>query len=96
MLEDPRIMRMALHAQMNHPFRLPALAPFTDDELRSVTAPTVVIVAGKSAPFAARVQASRARLIPHAEVVVVPDARHDVSWTHVDLCASHVGQAGEG
>ena len=96
MLEDPRIMRMALHAQMNHPFRLPAVAPLTDDELRSITAPAVVIVAGKSAPFAPRVQTARARLIPRAKVVVVPDARHDVSWTHVDLCVSHIGQGNEG
>jgi pimeloyl-ACP methyl ester carboxylesterase len=58
-------------------------------------APTAVVVAGKSAPFAAAVQASRARLIPHAEVVVVPDARHELSWTHVDLCASHVGQGAD-
>jgi len=94
MLEDPRIMRMALHAQMNHPFKLPGVAPFSDVELRSVTAPTVVVVAGKSAPFAARVQAVRARLIPHAEVVVVPGARHDVSWTHVDQCVSHIPLTG--
>jgi hypothetical protein len=46
MLEDPRIVRMALHAQRNHRFKLPGAAPFTDDELRSITAPTTVIVAG--------------------------------------------------
>ena len=90
LLEDPRIMRMALHGQMNHPFKLPELAPFTDDELRSVTAPTVVIVAGKSAPFSARVQATRAQLIPNAEIDVIRGARHEVSWTHVDQCASHL------
>jgi pimeloyl-ACP methyl ester carboxylesterase len=94
MLEDPRIMRMALDAQRNHRFRLPGAAPFTDDELRSVTAPTVVVVAGKSAPFAPAVQAARARLIPNAEVDVVRGAHHEVSWTHVDHCVPHITRAG--
>jgi pimeloyl-ACP methyl ester carboxylesterase len=88
MLADRRIMRMALHGQMNHPFRLPGVEPLGDDQLRSVTAPALVIVAGKSAPFAPKVQAARARLIPDAEVDVLPGARHDVSWTHVDHCVT--------
>lgn len=52
LLDDPRIVRMALHGQMNHPFRPPGVESLTDDELQSITAPTVVIVAAKSAPFA--------------------------------------------
>jgi pimeloyl-ACP methyl ester carboxylesterase len=93
MLGDPRIMRMALHAQRNHRFKLPGAAPFADDELRSVTAPTTVIVAAKSAPFAAQVQATRAHLIPNAKVEVIRNAHHDVSWTHVDHCVALIGQA---
>jgi pimeloyl-ACP methyl ester carboxylesterase len=92
LLEDPRIMRMALHGQMNHPFRLPGVAPLTDDELRSITAPTLVIVAGNSAPFSPRIQAERARLIPDAEVHVLRGAGHEVSWTHVDHCAARLRQ----
>ncbi len=83
-------MRMALHAQRNHPFRLPEAAPLTDDELRSISAPAAVIVAEKSAPFAARVQAERARLVPHADVTVIPGAGHEVSWTHVDECVAQL------
>lgn len=90
MLEDPRVMRMALHAQRNHPFRLPAAEPLTDDELRSISAPTAVLVAEKSAPFASKVQAARARLIPHADVVVIRGARHELSWTHVDQCVAQL------
>jgi pimeloyl-ACP methyl ester carboxylesterase len=86
LLEDVRVMRMALHAQQNHPFRLPAPEPFSDEELRAITAPTRVIVAGRSAPFAADIQAARAALIPTATVEVVPDAGHEISWSHVDLC----------
>jgi pimeloyl-ACP methyl ester carboxylesterase len=86
LLEDPRVMRSAFHAQRNHRFLLPWPTPLTDDELRAVSAPTVAIVAQKSAPFAARIQAERARLIPNAKVVVVSGARHDLSWSHLDDC----------
>jgi pimeloyl-ACP methyl ester carboxylesterase len=85
-------MRIALHAQMNHRFRLPGVEPLTDEELQSITTPTVVIVAGKSAPFAPRVQAERAGLIPNGDVEVIRGARHDVSWTHVDQCVAHLSQ----
>jgi pimeloyl-ACP methyl ester carboxylesterase len=93
MLEDPRVMRIALHAQMNHSFGLPGVAPLTDEELQSITARTVVVVAGKSAPFAPRVQAERAGLIPSAEVDVIRGAGHEVSWTHVDHCIARMIQA---
>jgi pimeloyl-ACP methyl ester carboxylesterase len=93
LLDDPRIVRMALHGQMNHPFRLPGVDPFTDDQLQSITAPTVVIVAAKSAPFAASIQVERARLMPNADVEVVPGARHDVSWSHVDPCVGLVARS---
>jgi pimeloyl-ACP methyl ester carboxylesterase len=93
LLEDPRIMRMALHGQMNHPFRLPGVEPLTDEELQSITVPTVVIVAAKSAPFAPQVQAERAELIPNAEIEIIPGAHHDVSWTHVDHCAAHLSHS---
>jgi pimeloyl-ACP methyl ester carboxylesterase len=92
MLEDPRVMRIALHAQLNHPFRLPGVAPLTDEQLRSITAPTVVIVAGNSAPFAPRVQAERAGLIPSVEVDIIRGAGHEVSWTHVDHCIARINQ----
>ncbi len=88
MLEDPRVMRMALHAQRNHPFGLPTAEPLTDEELRSISAPTAAIVAEKSAPFASQVQAARARLIPNADVVVISGARHELSWTHADECVA--------
>jgi pimeloyl-ACP methyl ester carboxylesterase len=93
MLEDPRVMRIALHTQMNHQFRLPGVVPLTDEELQSITARTVVIVAERSAPFSPVVQAERAVLIPSAEVDVIPGAGHEVAWTHVDQCFSRMSQA---
>jgi pimeloyl-ACP methyl ester carboxylesterase len=92
LLDDPRVVRLALHGQMNHPFRLPGVDPLTDDDLRAITAPALVIVAGNSAPFAPAVQAERARLIPDAQVDVLRGAGHEVFWTHVDHCVTGLRQ----
>ena len=83
-------MRMALHGQRNHPFGLPHPEPLSDAALSSITVPTSVIVAGKSAPFAPHVQVERAALIPGAVVDVVPGAGHEISWSHVDFCVDRL------
>ena len=93
LLEDRRLMRMALRGQRNHPFRLPKPEPLTDAQLAAIRVPTTVIVAGRSAPFDPRVAAARARTIPGATVDVLDDAGHEVSWSHVDRCLSHVESA---
>ena len=65
--------------------------PLTDHELRSISGPTAVLVAEKSAPFASKAAApARAGLIPHANVVVIKGARHELSWTHVDECVAQL------
>jgi pimeloyl-ACP methyl ester carboxylesterase len=89
LLEDPRLMKMTLHGQMSHVTRTPKADPFTDDELRSITAPATVVVARRSAPFDPEVAAERARLLPNVTVDVI-DAGHEVMWTHVDRCVAHV------
>jgi pimeloyl-ACP methyl ester carboxylesterase len=86
-------MKMALLGQMNHPFGLPPPTPLTDDELRSIAAPTTAVIAARSAPFDPTVAARRATLIPNATVDVVEGAGHEVSWTHVERCTSHVTNA---
>jgi pimeloyl-ACP methyl ester carboxylesterase len=90
MLENPKIMRMALAGQTTHRFGLPKPDPLPDHELAAVAVPTTVVVAGHSAPFSPTIAAQRATLIPGAVVDVVPGAGHEVSWTHVDRCVAHV------
>jgi pimeloyl-ACP methyl ester carboxylesterase len=92
LLEDPRLMKMTLHAQMSHVTRTPRADQLSDDELRSITAPTTVVIASHSAPFDPKISTARARLIPNASVDVI-DAGHEVMWTHVERCASHVTTA---
>jgi pimeloyl-ACP methyl ester carboxylesterase len=86
LLDDPRLMRLGFQGQRNHPFKLPAPDPFTDDELHSVDVPTTIILAGKSAAFSPTIALQRARLIPNAVIDVVDGAGHEVSWSHVDRC----------
>lgn len=93
LLEDPRLMRMAFHAQRNHPFRMPQPEPLTDEQLAAIAAPTTVLIAGRSAPFEPRRAAERARHIPGATVDIVEGAGHDLSWSHPDRCLAHLTAA---
>lgn len=93
LLEDPRLMRMGLHGQRNHPYRLPKPEPLNDSQLAAINVPTTVVVAGRSAPFDPRITAERSRLIPGAEVDVVDGAGHEISWSHVERCLAHLTSA---
>ncbi len=90
LLEDPRLMRLGLLGQTNHPVGMPAPVELSDDELRSITAPTTAVIAGRSAPFEPTLAAHRASLVPGVDVDVVEGAGHEVMWSHVDRCATHV------
>jgi pimeloyl-ACP methyl ester carboxylesterase len=90
LLEDPRVMKMALLGQTNHRFGLPGIVELPDDELRSISAPATAVIAGRSAPFEPQLAARRAALIPTAVVDVVDGAGHEVMWTHVDRCVDHI------
>ena len=93
LLEDPRLMKLALLGQTNHPFGLPQPIVLTDDELRSIDVPTRVVIAGRSAPFEPKLAAQRAALIPDVVIDVVDGAGHEVMWSHVERCLSHVTNA---
>lgn len=90
LLEDPRLMKLALLGQMNHPFGMPNPVELSDDELRSITVPTTAVIAGRSAPFEPKLAAERAALVPGAVVDVIHGAGHEVMWTHVDRCVAHI------
>jgi pimeloyl-ACP methyl ester carboxylesterase len=91
LLDDKRAIRLALYGQINHPPRIPRLLPFTDDELRSITVPSAVLVGEKTEPFDANELISRAKtLIPHANVKLVPNAGHAFPLDHIDLVLSYI------
>jgi len=87
MLEDKRIMRMGLHGQLHHPPRFPPLEPFSDDQLRSISVPAVVLVGEHSEMLDANLIVHRARTcIPTVEAGVVRDAGHALTVSHIDEC----------
>ncbi len=91
LLDEKRAIRLALYGQLNHPPRIPRLLPFSDDELRSITIPTAVLVGEKTEVFDAHELINRARtLIPHADVTLVPNAGHAFPLDHIDLVLSYL------
>ena len=93
LLDDKRAIRLMLYGQINHPPRIPRLLPFTDDELRAIAVPVVVLVGARTEPFDPDEVVSRAKaLIPHATVALVPDAGHAFPVDHIDLVLACVEQ----
>jgi pimeloyl-ACP methyl ester carboxylesterase len=90
LLNDKRAIRMALHGQLNHPLRVPPLLPFSDQELRSISVPVVVLVGERTEVFDRTEVVERATLIPRAHVEVVPNAGHAFPVDHVELVVSRL------
>ncbi len=85
-LEDKRIMRMALHAQVNHPSRLFPAGPVTAEELGAVTVPVLVLLGEKSpVHHPSEVRDRAMELLPDVRVEIVPDAGHALPLSHTDL-----------
>jgi len=91
LLDDPRVLRAAFYAQRHHRTRQVRPDPLTDDQLRSIDHPTVVMVAAKSEVFRSTALHDRAAaLLPHAEVELVPTAGHALVTSHLDLLTSRL------
>jgi pimeloyl-ACP methyl ester carboxylesterase len=76
LLEDRRAMRMVLGAQVHHPFRLP-MALLSDDDLRRVTVPTLLLIGARSEIYEPRSIRERAEAVmPDVDAVIVPDVGH--------------------
>jgi pimeloyl-ACP methyl ester carboxylesterase len=91
MLEDPRLLRVALNGQLNHRSRLLPAQPLTDDQLQSIDQPALLFLGEKSAVFPAREVGTRAdALLPRAEIEVVPGAGHALSASDADALARRI------
>jgi pimeloyl-ACP methyl ester carboxylesterase len=91
LLVDPRVVRVALNGQLNHRSRLFPAEPLTDDQLRSISQPALLLLGEKSAVFPASEVRTRAEaLLPRAEIEVVPGAGHAVAASHADSLAERI------
>ena len=59
---------------------------FSDDELRSVQAPTLLLIGQQEVIYDPAASVERARkLIPHIEADLIPNARHDLAYFQANL-----------
>lgn len=63
---------------------------FTDDQLRAISAPTLVVIAGRSIIHDPAKAAARAELVPGAAVELWPDASHALNGEFPDRVADRV------
>lgn len=83
-LSDDEVMSLA-GAMMGFRRRLPVPPPMTDDELRAIATPTVVLLGERSQLYDASMVAQRLRTLTRAEVEVVPGAGHDLPMCAPEL-----------
>ncbi|HLM63068.1 MAG TPA: alpha/beta hydrolase [Acidimicrobiales bacterium] len=85
MLEDKRLLRLALYGQVHHRTRLLRPEPLSDDRLGSIEQPVLLILGAKSEVFpAAEVRARAETLLRRVEFDAVPGAGHAVALSHVE------------
>ena len=60
------------------------------ESIRKINAPTLLLSGAKSYPFLALITEELARLLPHRENIVFPDAGHQMWYQHPDKCRSDV------
>ena len=90
LVEEPRIMRLSLYGQINHPVRVVPPETLTDDQLRSIDTPALVLLGEKTVIYRAEEAAVRARSMPDARVEIVPDAGHALPVSHFDLVLDRI------
>jgi pimeloyl-ACP methyl ester carboxylesterase len=76
LLEDRRMMRMAISAQVGHPFRLP-IDILSDADLARLSVPTLLLIGEQSEIYDARAVRARAEAaMPCVDAVVIPGVGH--------------------
>jgi pimeloyl-ACP methyl ester carboxylesterase len=90
-LDDRRVMRMARLGYRKHPFRLPPPEPLTDDQLRAITTPSLILLGERSAVHRATLVAQRVHaLMPSAQLDFVADAGHALPVSHAVAIAERI------
>ena len=87
LVEDRRMLRLLREGNFRHRLGTPQPHPLTDDELRVIASPMLVLLAEKSEIYRSpSAVASRAQaLVPDAEVEIVAGAGHALPVSHADL-----------
>jgi pimeloyl-ACP methyl ester carboxylesterase len=87
---DSAVGRLIASGMAEYRGALPRPEYFTDDQLRAVKAPTLVVIAGRSIIHHPARAAARAELVPGATVQLWPDASHALNGEFPDRVADRV------
>lgn len=91
LLDDKRILRMGRHSYRAHRPRSLPPGPFTDDELRSITLPVLLLLGEKSpVHHAPQVLARATELLADLDAEIVPRAGHPLPLSHPDHIATRL------
>jgi pimeloyl-ACP methyl ester carboxylesterase len=78
LLEDKRTVRMLFHGVRNHPFRLP-IENLSDEDLRSIAVPTLLLMGAKSEIYRAPKVLARAQaLMRDLDAAILPGVGHSL------------------
>jgi pimeloyl-ACP methyl ester carboxylesterase len=91
LLDDKRVMRMVLQGYLTHrPHVLPP-GPLTDEQLRSVAVPVLLLLGEKSQVHrSCEVLARATELLPDVDAEIVPGAGHPVPMSHTEHIAGRL------
>ena len=94
-LTDPALLRLAYVGMLRHRARLPLPpTPFSDQELRSIATPTLLLLGEKSQIYRPEVVLARTRaLIPALEARVIPGVGHTLGYDRANAVAEAIVQA---
>jgi pimeloyl-ACP methyl ester carboxylesterase len=93
MLDDKRILRMGRHGYRTHRSRSVPPGPFTDEQLRSITAPVLLLLGEKSPVHdAPQVLAQATELLVDLDAEIVPGAGHPLPMSHTDRVATRLNE----
>jgi pimeloyl-ACP methyl ester carboxylesterase len=90
-LDDAQLLRMAMLSQRTYRPHLPRETSLSDDELRSITVPTLLLLGEKSElHHSRRVLARTGALMPALEAEIIPGAGHSLPFDQADVVTSRI------
>ena len=91
LLADDAAMAVVLQAQRGHPIKVPPCPVFTDEQLRSITAPVHVLAGADSKAFVSEQLVDRINnILPRGEARLLPEAGHALTEGQFDDCVEAI------
>lgn len=90
---DAAVLRLAYYGMRKHRWRLPMPVPLTDQELCSITTPTLLLLAEKSQIHRPNdVMARAGTLMPSLEAHIIPGVGHSLGFDRADEVAAYINR----